>query len=58
MQEVVALADRIVIVAEGRVVANGTTESVLAEAGATDLEAAFFKLTDRAAADRLREAAS
>lgn len=57
MQEVVALADRIVIVADGRVVANGTTESVLSEAGATDLEEAFFKLTDRAASDRLREAA-
>ena len=58
MQEVVALADRIVIVAEGRVVASGTTAAVLAEAGATDLEDAFFKLTDRAAAERLVEVAS
>ena len=56
MQEVVALADRIVIVAEGRAVASGTTEAVLAEAGATDLEDAFFKLTERAAIDRLQEA--
>ena len=58
MQEVVALADRIVIVAEGRVVADGTTEAVLADAGATNLEEAFFRLTDRAVADRLSEDAA
>jgi sodium transport system ATP-binding protein len=52
MQEVTALADRIVIVAEGRAVANGTTDSVIAEAGAVDLEDAFFKLTERAALER------
>jgi len=52
MQEVTALADRIVIVAEGRTVAIGTTESVIAEAGAVDLEDAFFKLTERAALER------
>ena len=51
MQEVAALADRIVIVAGGRTVAVGTTEEVLAEAGSTDLEDAFFKLVDRAARD-------
>jgi sodium transport system ATP-binding protein len=52
MQEVTALADRIVIVAEGRTVANGTTESVIAESGAIDLEDAFFRLTERAALER------
>ena len=55
MQEVLALADRIVIVAEGRTVASGTTEAVIAEAGATDLEDAFFKLTERAAIERAEQ---
>ncbi len=49
MQEVTALADHIVVVAEGRAVASGTTESVIAEAGASSLEDAFFKLVERAA---------
>ena len=48
MQEVTALADRIVIVAAGRTVADGTTESVIAQAGAANLEDAFFKLVERA----------
>ena len=52
MQEVTALADRIVIIAEGRAVANGTTETVIEESGATDLEGAFFRLTERAALER------
>jgi sodium transport system ATP-binding protein len=58
MQEVTALADRIVIIAEGRTVANGSTEAVIADAGATNLEDAFFKLTERAALERQAESAS
>jgi sodium transport system ATP-binding protein len=53
MQEVTALADRIVVVAEGRAVAVGTTESVMAEAGAATLEDAFFTLVERAARERV-----
>ena len=52
MQEVVALADRVVIVAEGRAVASGSVESVVAGAGASSLEDAFFRLTEKAAQER------
>ena len=52
MQEVTALADRIVVIAEGRAVASGTTGSVMDEAGAATLEDAFFTLVERAARDR------
>ena len=52
MQEVTALADRIVVIAEGRAVAIGTTGSVMAEAGAETLEDAFFTLVERAARER------
>ena len=41
MQEVAALADQIIIIANGRVVADGTPEQILARTGATDLESAF-----------------
>ncbi len=51
MQEVEALADRIVVVAEGRAVANGTTAAVIAGSGAATLEDAFFRLTERTTAD-------
>ncbi|MEM1142140.1 MAG: ATP-binding cassette domain-containing protein [Pseudomonadota bacterium] len=44
MQEVAALCDRIVIVAEGRLAAAGTTEELCALAGETQLEDAFVKL--------------
>ena len=44
MQEVAALADQIVIIAHGRVVADGTPEQILARAGADDLESAFVDL--------------
>jgi sodium transport system ATP-binding protein len=57
MQEVTALADRIVVIAEGRAVAAGTTEAVIADAGAKDLEDAFFRLTERAARERAAEVA-
>jgi sodium transport system ATP-binding protein len=46
MQEISALADRIVIIAKGSIVADGTTEALIAQAGAANLEDAFFKLTE------------
>ena len=45
MQEVSALADRIVIIADGRAVAEGTKEELIAKAGAQSLEDAFVSLT-------------
>jgi sodium transport system ATP-binding protein len=44
MQEVAALCDRIVIIAHGRVVADGTAEELRALAGEQHLEEAFMKL--------------
>jgi sodium transport system ATP-binding protein len=44
MQEVAALCDRIVIIAHGRVVADGTPEQLRALAGEPQLEEAFVKL--------------
>ena len=44
MQEVAALADQIVIIAHGRVVADGTPEQILTRTGADDLESAFVNL--------------
>lgn len=44
MQEVAALCDRIVIIAHGRVVAQGTAESLREQAGESNLEDAFVKL--------------
>jgi len=44
MQEVVALCDRIVIIAHGRVVAQGTADSLREQAGEENLEDAFVKL--------------
>ena len=44
MQEVAALCDRIVVVAHGRVVAQGTPEELRAHAGEDNLEDAFVKL--------------
>jgi len=44
MQEVAALCDRIVIVAGGRVRAQGTPDEIRAQAGDADLEEAFVKL--------------
>jgi sodium transport system ATP-binding protein len=45
MQEIVALADSIVIVAEGRTVARGTAEELLEATGASNLEDAFVALS-------------
>ncbi len=44
MQEVVALCDRIVIVAKGRVAADGTRDELLARTGASTVEDAFVSL--------------
>ena len=45
MQEVSALCDVIVIVADGRVVAQGSADELRAQSGCEDLEDAFVKLT-------------
>jgi len=44
MQEVAALCDRIVIIAGGRIAAEGTAEQLLQRAGEANLEDAFVKL--------------
>jgi len=44
MQEVAALCDRIVIIARGRVAAEGTASELLAQAGKANLEDAFVHL--------------
>jgi sodium transport system ATP-binding protein len=43
MQEVAALCDRIVVIAKGRVVAQGTPDELRAQTGAANLEDAFVK---------------
>ena len=44
MQEVAALCDRIVVIAHGRVVADGTPEELRARTGRTSLEDAFVQV--------------
>jgi sodium transport system ATP-binding protein len=44
MQEVSALCDRIIVIARGRVVANGTSDELLALTGRASLEDAFVAL--------------
>jgi sodium transport system ATP-binding protein len=44
MQEVAALCDRIVVIAHGQVVANGTPEELRAQTGEVALEEAFMRL--------------
>jgi sodium transport system ATP-binding protein len=44
MQEVSALCDRIVVIAEGRVVADGTADQLRAQTGRENLEDAFVSL--------------
>jgi sodium transport system ATP-binding protein len=45
MQEVAALADRIVIIAGGRIAAAGTPDDILATSGEASLEEAFVRLS-------------
>lgn len=45
MQEVTMLAGRIIIIAEGRIAADGTPDDILAAAGESRLEDAFVKLS-------------
>jgi sodium transport system ATP-binding protein len=49
MQEVAALCDRIVIIASGRVVADGSAEQLRAQAQEQNLEEAFMKIIADAA---------
>jgi sodium transport system ATP-binding protein len=52
MQEVAALCDRIVIIARGRVVADGTSDELRRQAGEPNLEDAFMRLIgERVAGD-------
>jgi sodium transport system ATP-binding protein len=44
MQEVLRLCDQVVVVAQGRTVAAGTVDELLAATGQTDFEACFVKL--------------
>ncbi|HVE51576.1 MAG TPA: ATP-binding cassette domain-containing protein [Casimicrobiaceae bacterium] len=44
MQEVASLCDRIVILGQGRVIADGTADELLAKSGASSLEDAFVSL--------------
>jgi sodium transport system ATP-binding protein len=53
MQEVSALCDTIIIVARGRVVAHGTTDELLEQAGCKDLEDAFVTLSGVASREEL-----
>ena len=48
MQEVAALCDRIVIIAHGRVVADGSADELRARAGEQNLEEAFMKIIGEA----------
>jgi len=57
MPEVSALCDRIVVIAAGRVVAQGTAEELLAQTGMTTLEDAFVSLAGLQGAGTNGEAA-
>ncbi len=45
MQEVAALCDRIIVIGEGRVLANGTLDALRAQTGKHDIEEAFMSAT-------------
>ncbi len=51
MDEAENLADRVAIIDNGRVIAEGTVPALLSDHGETDLEAVFLKLTGRALRD-------
>ena len=44
MQEVAALCDKVIIVAQGKVIATGTPQQLCEQTGETQLEEAFVKL--------------
>jgi sodium transport system ATP-binding protein len=44
LEEVRALCDRVVVITRGRVVTEGTTETILARTGARTFEEAFVNL--------------
>jgi sodium transport system ATP-binding protein len=44
MQEVERLCDQVVVVAQGRTVASGTVQALMAQAGSTDFEDTFVRL--------------
>jgi len=44
MQEVAALCDRIVIIANGQIAADGTAEELMQKSGCASLEDAFVRL--------------
>ena len=46
MSEVAVLCDRIVVVAQGRVVSDGTSEALLEKTGKRSLEEAFVTLVE------------
>ncbi len=48
MHEVGGLCDRVIVIARGRVVAQGSVEEVIAQAGCTNLEDAFVHLSQTA----------
>ncbi|MDE2235917.1 MAG: ATP-binding cassette domain-containing protein [Gammaproteobacteria bacterium] len=50
MQEVAALCDDIIIIAQGRIVARGTPEEIRRQSDETDLEEAFVKLVTESGA--------
>ncbi len=50
MQEVVALCDRVVVIAHGRVVADAAPETLRAQVGAASLEDAFVRIISRSGA--------
>jgi len=54
MQEAAALCDRIVIVAHGRVVADGTPDALREQSQQANLEEAFMKIIGASAAGGLR----
>lgn len=47
MQEVSALADHIVVIGDGQTLASGTSRELIAEAGVSNLEDAFVRLSAR-----------
>jgi sodium transport system ATP-binding protein len=52
MQEVGSISDRIVIIANGEVTADGTAEELFEQSGCTDFEEMFLKLSNGKVADQ------